>query len=199
MPQADDEESDNDRATDDLKAVPEGRLEPGDEEGREEERDCGEDGLLEREVLAPLGFEELVNLSVVVPLHPSYPAHALRVRVVRVEDRAAEVAAVDSFQLRVVVGALMRVAQRAVGQGDERELACRGLSPALQVRVARARELPVGGFNFSRRRRPLDLKDVVVIYHGALPKLCGRRERNRMRRATCSSAAGLRGRPLASL
>src|SRR5436305_1968598 len=190
MPQADDEESDDDRATDDLKAVPEGRLEPRDEEGREEERDCGEDGLLESEVLAPLGLEELVNLPVVVHLHPGYPLEALRVRVVRAEDRAAEVAAVDSFQLRVVVGALLRVAQCAVGQRDERELARRGLSPSLQVRVALARELPVGGFDFSRRRRLLDLKDVVVIYHGALPKLCGRRERTPVRSATCSSAAG---------
>src|SRR5829696_10592739 len=100
MPEPDAEEGDDDGAADELEAVPEVRLEPGDEEGREEERDGREDRLLEREVLAPVGLDELVNAAVEARLH-GHPPEALRVRVVRVEDRAAahEVAAVRPLEL----------------------------------------------------------------------------------------------------
>ena len=114
--------------------------------------------LLEREVLAPVGLDELVNPAVEARLH-GHPAEALRVRVVRVEDRAAahEVVAVRSFELSVVVCALLRVAERAVGHRDESEFSRRRHCPTVHVRMALAREFPVGRLDLGRRGRPLDL------------------------------------------
>jgi hypothetical protein len=157
VPQPDEEERDHDGAADELELIPEGRLEPGGEEGREEERDGREDGLLEREVLAPVGLDELVYAPVEARLE-GHAAQALGVRVVGVEDRAAadEVAAVRALELRVVEGALLRVAQRAVGQRDEGELARRPLRPAVQVRVPLARQLPVSRLDLGPGSRPLD-------------------------------------------
>src|SRR4051812_4186315 len=103
MPEADDEEHEDDGAARYLKPVPDGWLEPGDEEGREEERDRREDGLLHDEVFAPVGFDELVDAAVEARLD-NRPPKALRVLVVRVEDRADdEVVRVDSLELVVVV------------------------------------------------------------------------------------------------
>src|ERR1051326_177915 len=112
VPQADGEERDDDGATDDVKIVPEGRLEPRDEEGREEERDGREDRLLEREVLAPVFCDQLVNPSAEASLSCDDPPQPLRVLVARMDDRASEVAAVKSCKLSVVVSPLDRKSTR---------------------------------------------------------------------------------------
>jgi hypothetical protein len=57
MPQTYGEERRDHRAPDELKVIPEGRLEPRDEEGGKEERDRREDRLLEDYVLASVGLD----------------------------------------------------------------------------------------------------------------------------------------------
>src|ERR1044072_1748711 len=158
VPQADGAQRDEGGAAEELKIVPEERLEPGDEEGREEERDGRKHRLLEGEVFAAVGFDELLDAAGGARLH-GHPPEALRVWVVRVEDGAAahKVAAVRALELCIVVCALLRVAERAVGQRDEGGVARRALCPAVYVGVVLARELSVSRLDFGRRGRPLDL------------------------------------------
>ena len=154
VPDADDEERDHDRAPDDAD-LPELRLQHGDDEGREEECDSGEDGLRPLGIGPAIGFEQDVNHAVAARLRRDH-AHPAGVYVVGVHDEAAAPLLALLLALGVVGGPLLRVAQRAVSQGEQGEFARRVLGPAVDIRVALARQTAVGRLDLGGIRGPLD-------------------------------------------
>src|SRR5918912_468186 len=126
MPDADEEERDDDGAPRvAVKVIPEARLQHRDEEGREKERHGSEDGLRTLEGLAALGFEPEVNRPVPTRLR-GHTTHAARMWIVRAED-GGTARHCTPLLLRVVCGALLRVAQRTVGQSEHRKVVRRRL------------------------------------------------------------------------
>src|SRR5437763_16816183 len=111
LPYAEKEEGEQYSAQRQPPEFPPARLERRDEEGREEERDDGEDGLLLRKGIAPPIFDPLINDSIQPCLYCDLP-HSTRVWVIRMEYRvtAAETTAATG-ELPVMVGALPRIAE----------------------------------------------------------------------------------------